>query len=254
MVKRAVVSILLVAVGAFFGYSIGLRQNELSKQKKNPYQELKTRVEVLESDVQNLKKDLKLARTFPQRPPAPPSEDFSKVYNIESGHSYIKGPENAPVTIVEVLDLQCPYCAHFHPELMETLKSYPEGKIRYMIKNFPLPFHPQARPAAKAALAAGEQGKYWEMVDKLLEHGRELSEAKFAEIAKELGLNVEKFLKDYKQKDDLWEKYISEDFALCRKIDVRGTPTFFINGRKTQARDAASFKIGIDKILSGAKN
>ena len=170
------------------------------------------------------------------------------------GHSYVKGPENAPVTIVEVLDLQCPYCAHFHPELREAMKSYPEDKIRYIIKNFPLSFHGQARPAAKAAFAAGEQGKYWEMVDRLLERGKELNEDTFKQTAQELGLNVERFLKDYQGKDSKWEKYIEEDIIACRNADVRGTPTFFINGRKTQARDAASFKIGIDKILSGAKN
>ncbi len=122
-----------------------------------------------------------------------------------------------------------------------------------MVKNFPLPFHPQAKPAAKAAFAAGEQGKYAEMADRLLANGQRLGEEIFKKLAKDLGLNADKFWKDYQGKDAQWEKYIQEDITLGEQVGVRGTPTFYLNGRKTNARDLSEWKREIDQILSGSK-
>ncbi len=187
-----------------------------------------------------------------QQPPAPPTEDFNKVYTIDVDHSPVRGNPKAPVTIVEFADFQCPFCQKFHPPVQEVLKAYPKD-VSYILKNFPLPFHPQARPAAKAAFAAGEQGKYWEMVDLLLQSGSNLSEEKFQELAKELKLNVNKFMKDYKEKDAQWEELINKDMGLAGQVDVRGTPTFYINGRKTVARDLNAFKTEIEKILNEEK-
>ena len=83
--------------------------------------------------------------------------------------------------------------------MIEAIKADP-GKANYMIKNYPLAFHPQAKPAAKAALAAGEQGKYAEMANALLENNQNLGEELFKKLAKDLGLNVDKFWKDYQGK------------------------------------------------------
>ena len=91
-------------------------------------------------------------------PQMPPPEDLSKVYDIPINHSSVRGDKNAPVTIVEFVDFQCPFCARFHSPILEVLKAYPKD-VKYILKNFPLSFHDQARPAAKAAFAAGEQGK-----------------------------------------------------------------------------------------------
>lgn len=182
-------------------------------------------------------------------PQMPPPEDLSKVYDIPVSHSYVRGNKNAPVTIVEFVDFQCPFCARFHSPLNETLKMYPD-KVNYVLKNFPLSFHPQAKPAAKAALAAGEQGKYWEMADKILDNGNSLSPDKLQEIAQGLGLDMKKFNADLKNKDQQWEDYIQKDIALGSQVDVRGTPTFYLNGKKTNARDANSFKTQIDAILN----
>ena len=182
-------------------------------------------------------------------PPAPPSDDFSKVYTIPADHSPVRGNKKAPVTIVEFMDFQCPFCSRFHAPVSETLKAYPD-KVNYIVKNYPLSFHPQARPAAKAAFAAGEQGKYFEMVDALLENNTRLNDETFKELAQKLGLNVEKFMTDYKDKDAQWEQYIKADMALANQSDVRGTPTFFMNGHKTNARDLEGFKQEIDGILN----
>ena len=190
------------------------------------------------------------ARPQAPQPPQPPQEDFNKVYAIEDGASPINGKKNAPVTIVQFTDLQCPFCARFYPPIEEVLKAYPD-KVRFISKNFPLSFHPNARPAAKLALAANEQGKYFEMVKLLLQNGADVSESKVKEYAKELNIKHEKLISDLKVKDAEYEKRINDDIALAGQSDVMGTPTFFINGKKTVARDFNSYKIEIDKILSG---
>lgn len=186
------------------------------------------------------------------QPSAPPSEDFSKVHDLDMAHARIQGKKNAPVTIVEFVDFQCPFCQRFHPAVNEVMKAYPH-QVNYALRNYPLPFHPQAKPAAKAALAAGEQGKYFEMAELLLQNAAALSDEKFQELAKNLGLNVSKFMKDYKDKDAQWEEAIKKDMDLAVKADVRGTPTYYLNGRKTTARDLNSYKTEIDKILNELK-
>ncbi len=183
-------------------------------------------------------------------PPAPPQEDFNKVYNIDIGSSPIDGRKDAPVTIVEFSDFQCPFCARFYPPVKEVLKAYP-NQVKLVIKNFPLSFHPNARPAAKLALAANEQGKYYEMVDLLLQNGGDVSESKVKGYASQLKLNYNKLISDWKNKDAEYEKRINEDIALGGRVDVQGTPTFFINGKKTMARDFNGYKTEIDKILAG---
>jgi protein-disulfide isomerase len=182
-----------------------------------------------------------------QQRPMPSQEDFNKVYPIDIGTSPILGKPNAPVTIVEFSDFQCPFCARFHPVLRDVLKAYPD-KVRIVIKNFPLPFHPNARPAAKLALSAGLQGKYYGMVDLLMQNGGSVEDNKVKEYAKTLGLNYNKLMDDYKNKDAQWEKIISDDMTLANQVNVHGTPTFFINGRQTSARDLNSYKTEIDKI------
>jgi len=175
-------------------------------------------------------------------------DDNNTVYSIPVDGSPFLGDKDGAVTIVEFADLQCPFCRRFHPAIHEVLKAYPKG-VKYVMKHFPLSMHQQARPAAKAALAANEQGKYWEMVDLLLENGPTLSEDRFKEFAQKIGLNVDKFIKDYKEKDAEWEKIIMGDMALGSDVNVRGTPTFFLNGKKTMARDLDSWKAEIDAIL-----
>lgn len=179
----------------------------------------------------------------------PPAEDFNKVYTIDVSKSYVKGKKSAPVTIVAFTDFQCPFCARFHTPFQEALKAYPD-KANFVIKNFPLPFHSEAKPAAKAALAAGEQGKYFEMADAILENQQTLNAAAYSDLAKKVGLNVNKFLKDLKDKDAQYEEIINQDLQQVAEVEVRGTPTFFINGKKTMARDVETIKAEIDKALA----
>jgi protein-disulfide isomerase len=117
------------------------------------------------------------------------------------------------------------------------------------LKNYPLQFHPNARPAAKAALAAGLQGKYYEMVSLIMENAADLSDAKYKECATKLGLNVDRFMKNLKEKDAAFDKKLDDDMALGNSSDVRGTPTYFLNGKKNMSRDLAGWKAAIDGIL-----
>jgi protein-disulfide isomerase len=144
-------------------------------------------------------------------------------------------------------DLECPFCHRFYPGVQETLKNYP-NKVRLIIKNFPLPFHPKARPAAKLALAANEQGKYKEMVEALMANGADYSESKVKDYAKDMGLNYNRLMADFKNNDAKYEAQIKEDEQLVESSEVRGTPTFFVNGKKVMVRDAAGYKEIIDKL------
>ena len=211
---------------------------------------LTQRVELLEAKLDALTNMIKNVSQNAQRQqrPAPPPEDLNKVYEIPVAHSPVKGSKKAPVTIVEFADIQCPYCARFHPVIEEVLAAYPK-KVNYVMKNFPLPFHQQAKAAAKAAFAAGEQGKYFEMLDQLLANAKQLTPEKYEELAKNIGINVKRFKKDLEANDAKYEAWIQADMALATKVAVRGTPTFFLNGKKTRARDLNMYKQEIDAIL-----
>jgi protein-disulfide isomerase len=182
--------------------------------------------------------------------PAAPQEDPNKVYTLTPGNSYAKGPANAPVTIVEFSDFQCPFCAQAAELVKQITDAYPND-VRVIYKNYPLPFHQQATPAAKAAIAAGKQGKFWEMHDKLFANYRTLNDEYYAKAAEEIGLDVEQFKKDFASPETA--KMLETEMAEARTAEVRGTPTFFINGKKPQGRSLELYKQIIDGILKEKK-
>jgi protein-disulfide isomerase len=184
--------------------------------------------------------------------PVESAEDLNKVYTFEVGPTPVLGKADAPVTITMFADFQCPFCARFYGPIKEILNAYP-NKVKFMIKNFPLNFHPNAIPSAKVALAAGLQGKYFEMVDLLMANKAQASEDKLKEYVKALSLDEKKFLEDLKSKDAEFDKQIKEDMRLGERSDVQGTPTFFLNGKKTNAHDLTLWKVEIDTILSRKK-
>ena len=176
---------------------------------------------------------------------------FKNPVNINAGKSPVKGPENARVTIIEFTDFQCPYCSKANQTVEQILKAYPKD-VKVVLKNLPLPFHKEAKPAALAALAAGEQGKFWEMHDKLFENQKSLGKDFYKKAAKDLGLDVAKFEKDMKSKE--LEKQVDEDAALAKKHGIQGTPGFFVNGVAVKgAYPVDHFKKIIDRWLSESK-
>jgi protein-disulfide isomerase len=156
------------------------------------------------------------------------SLDFVADFNTEGSPS--KGPEDAPITIVEFSDFQCPYCSRVAPLMNRILKKYPT-RVKLVFKNYPLTrIHKMAMKAAIASLAAKEQGRYWEYHDKLFENHKELSNEKLLDIARELGLDMAKF--EHDMQDPKIVALIKRDTNEAQENDVRGTPTLFLNGHK----------------------
>ncbi len=142
----------------------------------------------------------------------------------------VKGDSNAPVTIVEFSDFQCPYCARFYTQTLPQLEQQyiDTGKVKFVYRDFPLASHQQAQKAAEAAECAGDQGKYYEMHDILFESGVNGGVDSFKQYASSLSLNTGEF-------DDCLDsgKYTDEvknDLKDGQAAGVRGTPSFFING------------------------
>jgi protein-disulfide isomerase len=183
--------------------------------------------------------------------PARVEEDFDKVYTIAIADSPVKGEANAPITIVEFSDFQCPFCARATPIVAEVLKKYP-GKVNYVFKHYPLPFHGAARPAAMASMAAQEQGKFWEMHDVLFQNQATLDGGKLEEYAKQAGLDVARFKNDLEAKKAEYEKRIDAEMALGQSVDVRGTPTHYVGGKKVRVRTVDGFSALIEAQLAPA--
>ncbi len=164
----------------------------------------------------------------------------------------VKGKKDAPVTIVEFTDYQCPFCSRYVEETYKNIiKDYVDkGKVRYILRNLPLPFHKHSQESAIAAYCAGKQGKYWEMHDKLFANQKEWetsSDAKkmFAKYGDQLGINIRSCQDDKKVKEA-----VGKDLELAQKIGANGTPTFFINGKMlVGAQPYAAFKRLIDEAL-----
>ncbi len=217
-----------------------------SNQNSAVSKDLEQRLAKIEADLKRIDGIFKAGFSVPL---GEDQEDYSQVYDIPVAHTPVVGNKEAPVTIVEFVDFECPFCARYYSALPDLVKQFPD-KVNYMIKNFPLTFQGQAVPAAKAAFAAGEQGKYAEMVQALFDHRKELAAEKYLQLAKELGLDVEKFKQDLTDKDKIYDEYIKADLLLGTKLGVKGTPTFFMNGKRTAARDLPSFMREIETLLN----
>ncbi len=189
-----------------------------------------------------------LKSSRPQRAPELPLEErIKKAINVPLNNAPVKGAENAPITIVEFSEFQCPFCKRVNPTIDQVLKDYP-GKVRVAFRHNPLSFHQNAMSAAKASLAANEQGKFWEMHDGLFGNQQGLDEAGITKIAKEIGLDMKKFEADWKSTK--YDAQIQEDIKFAQTNQATGTPSFFVNGVFLRgAQPVAAFKQVIDKLL-----
>jgi protein-disulfide isomerase len=160
----------------------------------------------------------------PERP-----EDDTKVYPVSPGSGPSKGAADAPLVLVVFSDFQCPFCKRVEPTLAALEKQYGR-KLRIVWKNFPLPFHPDATPAAEAAMAAEAQGRFWPMHDKLFENNTALDRASLERYAQELGLDMTRFKADLDA--ERYKARIEADKQEAEAVGVEGTPAAFINGRK----------------------
>jgi protein-disulfide isomerase len=165
----------------------------------------------------------------------------------EGDHS--TGPENAPLTLVEYGDYQCPYCKTAHPILMEVRRML-GTRLRFVFRNFPLSqIHPDAQHAAEAAEAAAAQGKFWQMHDLLFERQWALDDEHLVEYAEELGLDGRRL--SIELEEGTHRARVRDDFMGGVRSGVNGTPTFFINGiRHDGGHDLMSLLAALERAAA----
>jgi protein-disulfide isomerase len=189
---------------------------------------------------------------------APTAQPQYVRYDIPTDGYPSLGPDDAPITIVEFSDYQCPFCSRFHEETYKALLDAYPNQIRFVYRNLPLSFHQNAQMSAEAALCAGDQNKYWEMHDVLFSNqaslnnaeGTKLDQAAYNGYAEGLGLDVPTF--ETCMTSHKFAQFIDDDMAFSQNLGVQSTPTFFINGLAiVGAQPLANFKELIDKELAG---
>ncbi len=181
-----------------------------------------------------------------QARPNLPSQ-LPRVVKVNTQGAFVKGPLDAPIEIVEFSDFQCPFCNRVLPTLEKVMLKYP-GKVRWVFKHFPLPFHADAPLAHEAALAAGEQGKFWEMHDRIFLQQKTMKREHLIKHAKTLGLDLEKVTAD--MDSGRFKTIIQQDLQEGRQLGVSGTPAFFVNGQRLSgARPVSDFISIIEKEL-----
>ena len=211
-------------------------------------------LEIMQEQLEGLKSKPSQA-ALPNAPSAQPV--IEKVVSVDDDP--VKGNKNAPVTIVEFSDYECPFCKRSYDNVITKLNDeyISKGKVKLVFRDFPLGFHKKAVPAAMAANCAGEQGKYWEVHDFLFENPDKLDTSAFLMSAEELGLNKSDLEACINSKSK--ETEITKDFEDGQKYGVRGTPSYFI-GKTTDnneingvlvrgAQPYSVFKEHIDEIL-----
>ena len=165
-----------------------------------------------------------------------------------AGHDPSRGPADAPITIVEFSEYQCPFCGRVTPTLKALEQKY-AGKVRLVFKDFPLPNHAQAPKAAEAAHCAGDQGKYWELHDQLFSNQQQLQIADLRKYAGVVGLDQAKF--DQCLDSGIHAANVQADVELGSQMGVQSTPTLYINGRVvTGAQPSSVFEAIIDEELA----
>lgn len=190
-----------------------------------------------------------LVKNLPQN-----TQKDTPVTILESVNSseWIRGNPNASTTLIEYGDFVCPACAQYYP-VVKKLESDFKDNVKFIFRNFPLPSHPNARIAARAAEAAGVQGKFFEMHDLLYENQKDWSTSSgakdiFITYAQSLNLNIEQFKKDYESKE-IGQK-IDEDIKTGDAYGVNGTPTFYLNNTKLSPKSFEELKTLISNEVS----
>jgi protein-disulfide isomerase len=169
--------------------------------------------------------------------------------NVSTDDDPSIGPEDAPVTIIEFSDYQCPYCERWYQDVYEQLLANYPGKLRFVYRDLPLPSHPEAIPAAEAANCAGAQDDYWKYHDALFSGQYGLGRAAYEQYAADLGLDTKAFtacLDSHRYQNE-----IQADATEASRVGINSTPTFVINGRLlVGALPFADFKTVIDEELA----
>lgn len=160
--------------------------------------------------------------------------------------AWATGSATPKATLVEFSDFECPACGSAYPTVKQVTEKY-KDQLKFVYRHFPLDQHTQAREAANAAEAAGTQGKFWEMHDKLFENQTSLSKETYKKLAKDLNLDFEKF--DKALTEDAYKDKVQRDVNDGIAISISATPTFFLNGKKLNLFAFSDLEGAVKKAL-----
>jgi protein-disulfide isomerase len=184
-------------------------------------------------------------------PPPAPALDPAQLRAAVRPDDPARGSARAAVTVLVFSDFECPFCSRAVPTLKQIESAYPED-VRIVWKHQPLPSHQHAMPAALAAEAARQQGKFWEMHDRLFENQRDLSAPALERLARELGLDLARFRAS--MADASLRQRVEQDQALAARVGATATPTFVVGGEKVVgAQPFEAFKAAIDRQLAAVR-
>ena len=224
---------LILLIGGSFGYLVS---EKLSGD---------ARIEELTERLATLETAQPAPVQLPQRA-VPPAQ--RRVTDVSIEGAPVRGPEDAPITIVEFSDFQCPFCSRVHPTLARLLTTYPES-VRLVFKHNTLPMHPEAPLAHRASIAAAEQGQFWEMHDLIIVNIRDLSRGTLMSYARELDLDLAKFASD--MDSEQVSSLLDRDIAESERLGITGTPTFLINGKLVSgAQPFENFQTLVERELT----
>lgn len=181
------------------------------------------------------------------------SDERSREILAVKNDDRVKGSQDAPITIVEYLDFECGACQSYYP-ITKRLEEEYKGKVRFVVRIYPIMGHKNAIPSALAAEAASKQGKFWEMYDILFENQSDwgnkgiVNPSVFEEYGKKIGLNIDTYKKDIASKE--LKDRINQQKDSGDQLGIRGTPTFFVNGERIpNPKGYEDFKSIIDGLM-----
>lgn len=177
------------------------------------------------------------------------TQEMGRLTQPVGERDHAQGPADAPVTLVEYGDYECPHCGRAYPIVKDVQRRLGD-RLRFVFRNFPLSsIHPHAEHAAESAEAAAPQGKFWEMHDYLFEHQQSLEDDDLMQYAEGVGLDTDRFVREMEA--GAHQERVREDFSSGVRSGVNGTPTFFINGvRHDGSWDADTLVEAIEREMS----
>jgi len=241
------------AVEVYFNFNVERDPIEEELRKlNNEVSNLRKELVAIRSDLKKVLNELGASAKTKKAPSAKRKKaPDTTVYDIAIGSSPVLGPKDAPVTIVEFVDFQCPYCVKEFPKIEQMLKKYPR-KVKLVFKHYPLKFHKRAKPAHAAAELAkleGGQEAFWKFHDMIMANPKKLEIADLRGHAESLNLNMSKFdevLPNEKKTD----KLLAADISEAKRCKVTGTPTVLINGLKMTGRSIQDYEKRIKEIIA----
>ncbi len=187
-----------------------------------------------------------LGLSGPKRPSAPKGPDPKREYKFNLDKAQPLGKADAPVSLVVFSNFTCPHCANFAKEIHEIHKKYPE-RVKIYFKNVPNQSQQASVQAHMAAVAAQEQGKFWEMHDKIFDNRKNISDESLKQFAQDIGLDLAKYQAGFEDKSYI--KVLADDLKEADSAAVKGTPTLFINGKVQADRSMKGIEETINKLL-----